>query len=283
MNNAANLNLDDALKRLRLPRIRSCWQDWVQRAAREGMPYDEFLRGLVSDEMAAREEARLGRLVKLADFPFARSVDEFDFRRQPQLRRQVFQNYLEDSFVREGRSLVLIGQPGLGKTHLAVAVGLRAVHRYCSVRFVTVQELMNRYLASETAKQRARLLRPYKSCDLLILDELGYLPHGAEVAPLLYEIVSKRYGNAAIVITSNKSLKEWGRVLGDTSLATALIDRLMHHGDVYYLKGESYRLRGKSSDVGAKDAPCEEFSEAAEPVAGEPLARAGGRRSLTDS
>lgn len=251
MTDTAILNLDDALKRLRLPRIRSCWQDWVQRASREGMPYDDFLRSLVSDELAAREEAKLSRALKQAEFPFLSTVEEFDFRLQPNLRRQVFQGYLEDSFVREGRSLVLVGQPGLGKTHLAIALGLRAVHRFCSVRFVTVQELMNRYLASETAKQRARILRPYKSCDLLILDELGYLPHGPEVAPLLYEIISKRYGNAAIVITSNKSLKEWGRVLGDTSLATALIDRLMHHGDVYYLKGESYRLRGKANE--AKD------------------------------
>jgi DNA replication protein DnaC len=218
------------------------------------MPYADFLRGLVSDELAAREETRLRRLLRQADFPFHKTIEEFDFRLQPQIRRQVFQNYLEDSFVREGRSLVMLGQPGLGKTHLAVAVGLRAVHRFCSVRFVTVQELTNRYLASESAKQRARILRPYKSCDLLILDELGYLPHGPEVAPLLYEIISQRYERAAIIITSNKSLKEWGRVLGDTALASALVDRLMHHGDVYYLKGESYRLRGKVNGNDDEDA-----------------------------
>lgn len=239
------LDLDDAFKRLRLPRIRTCWQEWADRAAREELSFADFLRGLVSDELASRESTKLRRLLRQANFPFHKTIEEFDFRLQPQLRRQVFQNYLEDSFVREGRSLALIGQPGLGKTHLAVAVGVRAVHRFSSVRFVTVQELVNRYTASESLKQRARILRPYKACDLLVLDELGYLPHGPEVAPLLYEVVSARYERAATIITSNKSLKEWGRVLSDTALASALVDRLMHHGDVYYLKGKSYRLRDK--------------------------------------
>jgi DNA replication protein DnaC len=112
---------------------------------------------------------------------------------------------------------------------------------------VVVQELMNRYLASETHKQRVRILKPYKKCDLLILDEFGYLPHGPELGPLLYEIISERYEHSATIITSNKSLKEWGKVLSDTALASALVDRLMHHGDVYYLKGKSYRLRDKPS------------------------------------
>jgi DNA replication protein DnaC len=240
-------DLDEALKRLRLPRIRACWKEWADRAARGETGYEDFLRNLVSDELAAREETKLRRLLRQADFPFHKTVDEFDFRLQPQIRRQVFQSYLEDSFVREGRSLVMIGQPGLGKTHLGVAVGLRTVHRFSSVRFVVVQELMNRYLASETHKQRVRILKPYKKCDLLILDEFGYLPHGPELGPLLYEIISERYEHSATIITSNKSLKEWGKVLSDTALASALVDRLMHHGDVYYLKGKSYRLRDKPS------------------------------------
>jgi len=243
-------DLDEALKRLRLPRIRACWKEWADRAAREEMPFGDFLRSLISDEVAAREETKLRRLLRQANFPFHKTSEEFDFRLQPQIRRQVFQSYLEDSFVREGRSLVLIGQPGLGKTHLAVAVGLRVVHRFSTVRFVVVQELVNRYLTSETQKQRARILKPYKRCDLLILDEFGYLPHEPELAHLLYEIISERYERLATVITSNKSLKEWGRVLGDTALASALIDRLMHHGDVYYLKGKSYRLRDKTVNVG---------------------------------
>jgi DNA replication protein DnaC len=238
-------DLDDMLRSLSLPRIRASWQEWVDRAAREDMSHPDLLRNLFSDELASREENRLKRLLQQAGFPSHSTFEEFDFRCRPELRRQVVQSYLEDSFVKEGRSLVLIGAPGLGKTHLSVAIGIRMVARHYTVRFVTVQALMNRVLGAEGVRERERVVRPYKRCDLLILDEFGYLTPEPEAGPVLYDLVAERYEKRATVITSNKSLTEWGKVLHDTALASALVDRLMHHGDVYYLKGESYRLRGK--------------------------------------
>jgi DNA replication protein DnaC len=237
--------MDEMLRTLALPRIRSTWIEWVDRAAREDMSAVQLLCNLFSDELAARQENRLKRLLSRADLPFHRTLEQFDFRCRPELRRAVFQTYLEDSFVKEGRSLVLIGQPGLGKTHLAVAVGLQMVQRHYSVRFVTVQDLMNRVLTASGLREKERVSKPYKQCDLLILDELGYLTAEPEAGAVLYGIVAARYENKATIITSNKSLTEWGKVLHDTSLAGALVDRLMHHGDVYYLKGDSYRLSGK--------------------------------------
>lgn len=247
--------LDDILRELRLPRMRATWAEWVDRAAREGWSATELLRNLFSDELAARQESRLKRLVTRADFPFHGTIEQFDFRLRPELKRAVFQTYLEDSFVKQGRCLVMVGAPGLGKTHLAIAVGLQAIQRNCQVKCVVTQALLNRVLGADGPRERERILRPYKKCDLLILDEFGYLIPEAGAGPVLYELITARYERRATIITSNKSLTEWGRVVQDTALAEALVDRLMHHGDVYYLKGESYRLKGKERHKRPADPP----------------------------
>jgi len=126
-----------------------------------------------------------------------------------------------------------------------VAIGLALLKRSYTVRFTTVQALLARVLRAPGLDGRAKVLKPYHASDVLILDEFGYLPADPDIGPILYEVIATRYEKKATLITSNKSLTEWGRVLHDTALAAALVDRLLHHGEVYYLKGDSYRLRGK--------------------------------------
>ncbi len=257
------------LTQLKLARIREIHQEWLDRAAAEQMPYPDFLRGLLQEELLAREDNQVRRRLKDAAFPFEKTLDEFDFRLRPELNRQVVLRYLDDRFITQGRSLVLIGPAGLGKTHLAISIGLALLKRGYLVRFTTTHALLTRVLRAGGLDGRAKVLRPYIQSDLLVLDEFGYLPADPEIGPILYEVIATRYEKKATIVTSNKSLTEWGRVLHDSALAAALVDRLMHHGDVYYLKGESYRIRGKPRTESPEPPP------APEPVAENPDGSSG--------
>jgi DNA replication protein DnaC len=237
--------MQQLMTRLKLARVRDVYEAWLERAAQDSLSYRDFLEGLLHEEILAREENQTRRRLKGAGFPFEKTIEQFDFTYRPELKKQVIVRYLEDSFITAGESVVFIGPAGLGKTHLSVAIGLKMVERGYTVRFITVQALLNQVLARRDLEARQRILKPLLACDLLILDELGYLSHPVDVGPLLYELIAGRYEHKATILTSNKSLVEWSRVLHDSALAAALIDRLMHHGEVFYLKGESYRLKDK--------------------------------------
>jgi DNA replication protein DnaC len=238
-------SLDHKLTELKLGRIRQVYSTWTLQAAQTEMGYGEFLEQLVSEELLARQENHLRRKMKAASFPSAASIDQFDFTLHPELKRTVMLRFFDSSFVTTAGSLVLIGPSGVGKTHLSIAVGTKLVQLGYSVRFVMAQQVANAVLTATTRADLTRLIEPLVKCDLLILDEFGYLSLEPQVGPVLYEIISGRYEKGATVITSNKSLASWGELVGDTALLMAIIDRLLHHGEVFYLRGSSYRLRGK--------------------------------------
>jgi len=156
--------------------------------------------------------------------------------------------FFDSSFIEKASSLIFIGPSGIGKTHLAVAPGTKMVQLGYAVRFLTAQRFANQVLAATTRADVDGVLQPLLTCHLLILDEFGSLNGDPRIGPALYELISGRYEKRATVITSNKSLTNWGEVIsGDTALMMAIIDRLLHHGEVFYLRGASHRLRGKEA------------------------------------
>jgi DNA replication protein DnaC len=239
--------LDQKLATLKLGRMRQVYASWIEQAVQSELGYAEFLEQLVTEELLARQENHLRRKMKAAGFPYAATIEQFDFALRPELKRAVLMRFFDSSFITTAGSLVLIGPSGLGKTHLAVALGTKMVQLGYTVRFVVAQRLANAVVATTTRAEMIRLIEPLISCDLLILDEFGYLTVEPPVGPVLYEIVAGRYEKAATVITSNKSLATWGELVGDSALMMAIIDRLLHHGEVFYLRGSSYRMRGKEA------------------------------------
>ncbi len=238
--------LNQKLTQLKLSRMREVVDSLIAQAEQQQLGYAEFLDELLTEEVLGRQENQIRRKLKAAGFPYPATLEQFDFGLRPELKRSVMVRFFDSAFVEKAGALLLIGPSGVGKTHLAIALGTRMVQLGYSVRFLTAQQFANAVLAAQGRVALERVLVPLIRCDVLILDEFGYLSVDPQVGPALYELVSGRYTQHATVITSNKSLASWGELVGgDTALMMAILDRLLHHGEVFYLRGSSYRMRGK--------------------------------------
>jgi len=215
----------------------------IEQAIREKLSYQEFLELLIADEAANR--ANNGNIKRMhnARFPAQKSIEEFDFNMQPSINRQHIYQFGTCEFIRKKENITFIGRSGTGKTHLSIAIGVKAVLQGYSVLFTTLSEMLDQLYTSRADNSFHKRLAGYIQPDLLIIDELGLRKLNQTSVDDFYEVVSKRYETKSTIITSNKEFNEWGRVLYDPVLATAILDRLVHHCSFVNIKGDSYRMR----------------------------------------
>ena len=234
--------LDRLLKRLHLAYIRRHWREVVARAEREEWSYRDFLAVVAGEEVAHRAQTGIARRTRQAHFPFLKTIEEFDFTHQSTLRQLMLGSYLAPEFVASGQSLVLQGKPGRGKTHLAIAIAYKVILHGYDALFTTAAQLIED-LSSAAAEGRLHdALKPYVGPAVLVIDEVGYLTLRDNAANVLYHVVNRRYlKGKPIIFTTNKPMTEWGRVLHDADLATAILDRVLHHGRLILLDGPSVR------------------------------------------
>lgn len=241
----ASSELAHLFRALKTPAAARAMPSVAERARSEEWPYEKFLEALLSVEASAREVHGSENRIKAAKFPARKTIEEFDFTFQRSVRKPVAEHLAQLDFLHEKSSVVALGPPGTGKTHLAVAIGIRACLAGHRVLFATATQWVARLLEAKKAGRLEAELTALARIPLIICDEIGYIPFDPAAANMMFALVSSRYERGSMIVTSNKPFSKWGEVFGDDVVAAAMIDRLVHHAEILSLKGESFRLRGK--------------------------------------
>jgi DNA replication protein DnaC len=232
---------------LKLPGLAENVDALVSRAESDTMGYRDFLDLILEEEVGQREGRRFRNALKLSGLPHHKGIDDFDFAFQPGLDARKVRGLATLDFVAAKANAVLLGPPGVGKTHLAVALGLAACQAGYSIYYTTLDDMVARLRSAETLGRFTQQLRTYVRPSVLVIDEVGYLPLDRAAANMVFQLVARRYEHGSIVLTSNKSINEWGQVFTDEVLATAILDRLLHHCEVISINGPSFRLKDRVS------------------------------------
>ena len=236
--------LETQLQRLHLHHIKSHYQAAADKAAEQQRSYVDYLAQLVDGETALHENRSIERRIRNARFPVLKTLEEFQWSWPKKINRPQIQNLFRLAFIAPNTNVVLIGNVGLGKTHLSIALGHAACLNGHTVLFTTAVDIINSLAAAQAAGRLKRELARYLKPALLVVDELGYLPIDKHGADLLFQIISQRYERAPIVITTNRTYKHWSQIFNnDSTLTSAILDRVLHHAETVIIEGKSFRMK----------------------------------------
>lgn len=239
--------LDVYLKQLRLPTFLKNYQKFAQDAVENNYDFAEFLQALAEEEVQQREQNRLLRRIKAARFPVMHELADFDFSRIPSVNKSQILDLTRGEYIAKKESLIFIGNPGVGKTHLATALALSACRQGHKTRFWTAARLVNELLAAQDEHNFHKLIASSLKMQLIVIDELGFIPFSPTGAQILFTFCSELYERISLIITTNLKFADWVQVFGDERLTAALLDRLTHHAHMIEMLGESYRFQQRMS------------------------------------
>jgi DNA replication protein DnaC len=239
-----NDSLTKLLLRLQLPFIRAHYHELAQTAVEQQWGHLEYLQRLIEGEVARREDKSLAQRIRRARFPLSKTLDQFQWNWPKKINRAQIQNLFRLNFVEQKANAIFLGGVGLGKTHLCIALGHAACQRGYSVLFTTAIDIIHTLSAAAATGSLKRTMQRYLKPKLLVVDELGYLPIDKHGADLLFQIISERYERGAILMSTNRAFKNWPEIFNnDTTLTSALLDRLLHHAETCVVEGKSYRAK----------------------------------------
>jgi DNA replication protein DnaC len=242
-----NNKIEKYLTMLSLHRIKEIYKEEAEKSAQAKLDYQEYLYRLIEQQVLTKIDRSVNRKIQIAGFPHIKRMEEFDFSFQPKINEKLIRQLAKLDFLDEAKNVVFLGPPGVGKTHLAISIGIKACQERKRVQFFTAQELTEQLAAAEVSGQLNKTLDSLARVDLLIIDELGYLSLTNHTAKLFFQLVSKRYEKNSMIITSNKPFEQWGEIFNDDVVASAILDRLLHHCYPFFINGKSFRLKNMNN------------------------------------